>query len=376
MIYIDYAATTPTDPDVVKAMLPYFDSVFANPSSEHSAGREAREAVAKARTTIALTLGALPEEIIFTSGGTESNNFALKGFARSMRGQCTHIITSSVEHPSVSKPCRSLEKDGFAVTYLPVDGHGLVDPDEVRKSIDSNTALISIMHANNESGSIQPIAEIARIAHENDIVMHTDAVQSFGHLPFSVDELGADMLSVSAHKFYGPKGTGFLYVLNGLKLNSFMEGGGQEMGRRSSTCNVPGIIGMAKAAELAAERLGTETISLKRLADRLITGIRENVAGAIFNGHPQRRLHNIVSVAIKTVPLKKLLRHMDEAGICCSAGSACSASTWSSSGIQDKAGRADDGKSGSVRFSLGRFTTEEEIDYTVEVFAKVVKACT
>jgi cysteine desulfurase len=370
-LYLDYAATTPTDHDVIKAMLPCFDSVFANPSSEHAPGREARAAVGKARETISSVLGALPEEIVFTSGGTESNNFALKGIARSIRGKSTHIITSSVEHPSVSKPCRSLEKDGYAVTYLPVDGHGLVDPDDVRKSINSNTCLISIIHANNESGSLQPIKDIAGIAHEHGIVMHTDAVQSFGHLPFSVEDLGVDMLSASAHKFYGPKGVGFLYVLNGLKLNSFMEGGGQEMGRRSSTCNVPGIVGMARAAELAAERMTSENAEIRRLADRLIRGIREKISDVVFNGHPEQRLHNIVSVTIGHVSLKNLLRDLDAEGIYCSAGAACSASSWTGSGAEEQGAGT---KPGALRISLGRHTTEEDINCTIDILAKTVKS--
>jgi cysteine desulfurase len=373
-IYLDYAATSPVDPEALKAMLPYFDKVYANPSSEHSAGREAREAVAKARASIAASLGARPDEIIFTSGGTESNNYALKGFIKSLKGKKTHIITSSVEHASVAKPCRSLEKEGCAVTCLPVDRHGIVDPDDVRKAVNANTCLISIMHANNESGSVQPIVEISKIAHEYDIVMHTDAVQSFGHLPFTVDELGVDMLSASAHKFYGPKGVGFLYLLNGLKLAPLLEGGGQEMGRRSSTCNVSGIVGMGKAAELATEKLAEEMKVIKRLADKLIRGIRENVACPVFNGHPQRRLHNIVSVTLKTVPLKNLLREMDEAGVCCSAGAACSASAWSTPETQDEKLPEEKDKGGTVRFSLGRYTTDEEIDYTIEAFSRAVKA--
>jgi len=370
-IYLDYAATAPTDPDVVKAMLPYFDSVFANPSSEHAPGREARAAVGQARETIASVLGALPEEIVFTSGGTESNNFALKGVARSIRGKNTHIITSSVEHPSVSKPCRSLEKDGYAVTYLPVDEHGLVDPDDVRKAITSGTCMVSIMHANNENGSVQPIKEIACIAHEHGIVMHTDAVQSFGHLPFSVDDLGVDMLSASAHKFYGPKGAGFLYVLNGLKLTSFMEGGGQEMGRRSSTCNVSGIVGMARAAEIAAARMVSENAEIRRLADRLIRGIREKISDALFNGHPEQRLHNIVSVTFGNVPLKSLLRELDAEGIYCSAGAACSASSWTETGAGEP---AEGTKQGALRLSLGRHTTEEDIDCTIYALARIVRA--
>jgi cysteine desulfurase len=359
-IYLDFAATTPTDPAVVKAMLPYFDAIFANASSEHSAGREARAAMEQSRETIASLLGVMHDEIVFTSGGTESNNYALKGFARSIKGKDAHIITSSVEHPAVSKPCRTLEKEGFTVTYLPVDRYGMVDPDDVRRSINAGTKLISIMHANNEIGTIQPIEDIAKIAREHGVAMHTDAVQSFAHLPFTIDTLGVDMLSASAHKFYGPKGAGFLYIKKGTRLVSFMEGGNQEMGRRASTSNVPGIVGMGKAVELARDGMDSEIKTLIELRDRLIRGICEKVSGSFLNGHPVKRLPNNVNVTIKKIPENILLKALDDAGIYCSAGAACKTS------VRDE-------KNGVLRFSLGRPTTEEEIDDTIDILAGTVR---
>ena len=363
-IYLDFAATTPADPEVIRAMLPYFETIFANPSSEHSSGRMAKAAIEKSRETIATLLGALPEEIVFTSGGTESSNYALKGFARSTQGRRGHIITSTIEHPAVSKPCRTLEKEGFSVTYLAADGSGLVDPDDVRRSINASTVLISIMHANNEFGTIQPIEDISKIAHEHGVALHTDAVQSFAHLPFTAGTLGIDMLSASAHKFYGPKGVGFLYIKKGTRLDPFMEGGNQELGRRASTCNVPGIIGMGKAAELAVERIGDEANELTVLRDRLIRGIAENVSGSFLNGHPSKRLPNNVNVTIKSIPGHELLRSLDEAGIYCSAGAACKSSAAESSGSH---------KDGTLRFSLGRPTTAEEVDFAVKILAAIVQ---
>jgi cysteine desulfurase len=372
-IYMDFAATTPSDPEVVNAMLPYFDSIFANASSEHSTGREAMAAIEQARETIASFLGVSHDEIVFTSGGTESNNHALKGFARLFKGKDDHIITSTVEHPAVSKPCRTLEKEGFVVTYLPVDGHGMVDPDDVRRSINAGTRLISIMHANNEFGTIQPIEDIAKIACEYEVAMHTDAVQSFAHLPFTIGTLGVDMLSASAHKFYGPKGVGFLYIKKGTRLLSFMEGGSQEMGRRASTYNVPGIVGMGKAVELASVRMDPEIKTLTNLRDRLIRGVGERVSGSVLNGHPVKRLPNNVNVTIKKIPENILLKAMDDAGIYCSAGAACKAAVRESTGSRDKGEGSAEQKNGVLRFSLGRTTTREEIDCTIDILVRTVK---
>jgi cysteine desulfurase len=366
-IYLDYAATTPADPEVVRAMLPYFDAIYANASSEHSAGLRAREAVEAARSAIASFMGALPEEIIFTSGGTEGNNHAVRGLASFLKAKGKHIITTQIEHPSIAMPCRLLEKDGFSITYLPVDRFGLVDPGEVKRSITNQTILISVMHANNEIGTIEPIEDIAKIAQEHGICLHTDAVQTVGHLPINIDSLGANMLSASAHKFYGPKGAGFLYAKKGTKLVPFMQGGGQENGRRASTYNVPGIVGMAKAIELAGARMAEEDERLIALRDKLIKGILDSVIDSFLNGHPEKRLPNNVSVLIKNIPQGKLLNALDAEGIYCTAGAACKASI--------KVAAAQDGdKSGeALRLSLGKYTTAADIDYTIDVLASLVK---
>ncbi len=269
-IYMDYAATTPTDKRVIEAMLPYFGEVYGNPSSLHAFGQEAKAAVEEAREKIASLLGADPAEIVFTSGGTESDNFAIKGVAYANRKKGDHIITSAIEHHAVLETCRFLEREGFRVTYLPVDGDGLVDPADVAEAITDQTILISIMHANNEIGTIQPIAEIGRLARERGVCFHTDAVQTFGHLPFTADELNVDLLSASAHKLYGPKGVGLLYIRKGTRIAPFMHGGEQESGRRASTLNVPGIVGFGKAVELAGASLTEEAARLTALRDRFI----------------------------------------------------------------------------------------------------------
>jgi len=269
-IYLDYAATTPTHPDVIKVMLPYFTEAFGNPSSIHSYGQEAKGAIEEARVKVASLISARGEEIVFTSGGTEADNFAIKGVAFANESKGNHIITSSVEHHAVIETCKFLERRGFRVTYLPVDGYGLVDLDDVRKAITDKTILISVMRANNEMGTIEPIAEIDKIAKEAGVYFHTDAVQAVGHIPVDVDELGVDLLSMSAHKLYGPKGVGALYIRKGTKLTPFMHGGEQERRRRASTENVPGIVGFGKAAELARQEISEEAERLTCLRDRLV----------------------------------------------------------------------------------------------------------
>lgn len=287
-IYLDYAATTPTHPEVVKAMLPYFSEAFGNPSTIHSCGQQARGAIEEARSKIAQLIGAKDEEIVFTSSGTESDNFALKGaaFAKDLKGD--HIITSSIEHHAVIETCKFLERRGFRVTYLPVDEYGLVDPEDVKKAITNKTILISIMHANNEIGTIEPIAEIGKIAKEAGVYFHTDAVQSVGHIPINVDELGVDLLSMSAHKLYGPQGVGALYIRKGTKLVSLMHGGEQERGRRAGTYNVPGIIGFGRAAEIAQQEMEEEIERLTQLRDKLISGLMERINHIHLNGHPHQ----------------------------------------------------------------------------------------
>lgn len=287
-IYLDYASTTPADHEVVVAMQPYFSDMFGNPASVHSFGREAKKAVEHAREIIARFIGVKPHEIIFTGGGTESNNTVIKGCAYSGRGRGNHIITSSVEHHSVLESCEFLQRNGFIVTYLPVDGAGMVDPDAVLKAITPKTILISIMHANNEIGTIQPVVEIGAIARGNGIPFHTDAVQTFGHLPVDADALNIDLLSASAHKLYGPKGVGFLYARSSTKIGPFMHGGSQERGRRASTHNVPGIVGFGKAVELAEKHMAEDMNTIVAFREQLIKGISDMVKGCRLNGHPTK----------------------------------------------------------------------------------------
>ncbi|MFA4836689.1 MAG: IscS subfamily cysteine desulfurase, partial [Dehalococcoidia bacterium] len=323
-IYLDYAATTPARVEVLEAMLPYFNSRFGNPSSIHYFGQESRGAVEEARDRVASLIGARSEEIVFTSGGTESDNFAIKGAFYASEGKGNHIITSAIEHHAVLESCNFLEKRGAGVTYLKVDKHGLVNPEEVRQSITGETILISIMHANNEVGTIEPVAQIGRIAREKGICFHTDAVQTVGRIPVNVEDMGVDLLSISAHKLYGPKGIGALYIRKGTKLAAFMHGGGQEGGKRASTENVPGIVGFGKAAELAQNELAEETSRLTSLRTRLIEGLFEKINDITLNGHPEKRLPNNVNVSVDFVEGESVILNLDMAGIAASTGSACS----------------------------------------------------
>jgi len=323
-IYLDYAATTPAHPDVVKAMLPYFSDSFGNPSSICACGQEAKEAIEGARASVAALIGAHEDEIAFTSGGTEADNAALKGVAYANSDKGNHIITSSIEHHAILETGHYLETQGFQVTILPVDKDGMVDPDDVRQAITDKTIIVSIMHANNEIGTIQPIAEIAKVTKSTGVYLHTDAVQTVGHIPFSVDELGVDLLSMSAHKLYGPKGVGVLYTRKGTKLVSFMHGGEQEFGRRAGTHNVPGIVGLGKAAQIAQQEMGEEAERVTRLRDKLINGVLKNIDHARLNGHPQTRLPSNVNVSISYAEGEAMCLNLDQEGICCATGSACS----------------------------------------------------
>jgi cysteine desulfurase len=371
-IYLDYAATTPADPEVVKVMLLYFTDIFGNPSSIHSFGQESKQAIEEARGKIASFLGATPEEIIFTSGGTESNNFALKGACYANQKKGNHIITSTIEHHCVIEPCKFLERCGFKVTYLNVDKDGLIDPEDIKKAITDKTILISVMHANNEIGTIEPIAEIGRIAREKGIYFHTDAVQTFGHLPINVNELNVDLLSVSAHKLYGPKGVGALYVKKGTRMVSFMQGGDQERRRRASTENVPAIIGFAKAVEIAKDVMNDEAKKLTTLRDKLIKHLLQRIDSTRLNGHSIKRLPNNVNISIHFVEGESLLLNLDMEGIAASTGSACSSNTLEPSHVLLALGLSHELAHGSLRFSLGRYTKEEDIDYVLEVLPKIV----
>ena len=371
-IYLDHAATTPMHPEVVKAMLPYFTDAFGNPSTIYSYGQEAKGAIEEARAKVAEFIGARGEEIIFTSGGTEADNFALKGVAYANEHKGDHIITTSIEHHAVVESCKFLERRGFKVTYLPVDGHGLVDPDDVRKAITDKTILISVMHASNEVGTIEPIGEIGKIAKEAGICFHTDAVQTVGHIPVNVDELKVDLLSISGHKFYGPKGAGALYVRKGTKLLSLVHGGEQERGRRAGTENVPAIVGLGKAVELAGQEMGKEAERLAYLRDKLIEGLGEKIDHIRLNGHPAKRLPNNVNVSVDFVEGESILLNLDLEGICASTGSACSSSSLEPSHVLLALGLSPEQAHGSLRFTFGRENTEEDIERVLEVLPGIV----
>lgn len=373
-IYLDHAATTPVHPKAVKAMSPFFAERFGNASTLYSYGHEAKEAMENARSKIAAFIGAKSsQEIIFTSGGTESDNFVICGIAWANKNKGNHIITTSIEHHAVLNTCKFIEKRGFKVTYLPVDEYGLVDPEDVKKAITDKTILISIMQANNEVGTIEPLAEIGKIAREKEIYFHTDAVQSFGHIPINVDELNVDLLSASAHKLYGPKGVGMLYIRKGIKIVPFLYGGEQENRRRASTENVAGIIGFGKACELAAQHMEEESIYLASLRDKLIRGLLGKIEFTRLNGHPTKRLPGNVNVSIKYVEGESMLLKLDGKGICASSGSACTSSILEPSHVLTAMGIPPDVAHSSLRFTLGRENTEYDVNYVLEVLPDIVK---
>ncbi len=371
-IYLDYAATTPTDPEVVKAMTPYFTENFGNPSAVYACGQKTRQAVESARTTVAEAIGALPDEIIFTSGGTESDNTALKGIARANRARGNHIITTTIEHHAVLESCKALERGGYRVTYIPTDKWGRVAPEAVRAAITPQTTLISVMHANNEVGTVQPVAEIGRMAREAGIPFHTDAVQTVGHLAVNVNDLKVDLLSCSAHKLYGPKGVGFLYVRKGTRLTNFMDGGAQEHGRRAGTENVPGIVGLARAIEMAMASLTEEEKRQTALRDRLIAGLKARIPHIHLNGHPTMRLPNNVNITVDYVEGESLLLNLDLAGVCASTGSACSSGSGEPSHVLTAIGVSPAQAHCSLRFTLGKWTTGADIDRLLEIMPPIV----
>jgi cysteine desulfurase len=371
-IYLDHAATTPTHPEVVKAMLPYFTDAFGNPSSIYSYGQESRGAVEEARTKVAELIGAQSEEIIFTSGGTEADNYALKGVAYFNEHKGNHIITTSIEHRAVLEVCKFLEGRGLKITYLPVDEYGLVDPDDVKRAITNKTILISVMHANNEVGTIEPVEEIGKIAREAGVYFHTDAVQTLGHIPVNVDELKVDLLTISAHKFYGPKGVGALYVRKGTRLVSFMHGGGQEKKHRAGTENVPAIVGLGKAVKLLGQEMDKEAERQAYLRDKLIKGLLEKIDHIRLNGHPTRRLPNNVNVIVDFVEGESLLLSLDLEGICASTGSACGMASPEPSHVLLALGVSPEQAHGSLRFTLGRENTEADVERVLEVLPGTV----
>lgn len=372
-VYLDYAGTTPCDRIVLKEMEPYFFDKFGNASSIHSYGQEAKKGIEESRQIVASFLNAKPEEIIFTSGGTESNNTAIKGVAWALEKKGNHIITSAIEHHAVSEPCKFLEKKGFKVTYVGVDKYGLVSPADVKKAVTDKTILISVMHANNEIGTIQPIKEIGKIAREKGIYFHTDAVQTVGHIPVDVYELNVDLLSLSSHKFYGPKGVGVLYVKKGTRIESFLHGGDQEKGKRASTYNTPGIVGLGKALELCQDTMEEEAKFQIALRDKLISGITRGIPETRLNGHPEKRLPNNVNCSIKYIEGESIILNLDMLGIACSTGSACTSTSLEPSHVLLAIGLPHEIAHGSLRFTLGRWTKEEDIDYLLEHLPKIVE---
>ena len=372
VIYLDHASTTPADPEVVTAMLPWHTQNFANPSTVYSLGLAAAEAVHEARESIAQTIGAEPEEIYFTSGGTESDNWAVLGTAEAQQKKGRHLITSSFEHHAVLESMEYLEKRGYEITRIPVDSGGLIDPEDVRRAIRPDTILVSIMHANNEVGTIEPISEIGKITRETGVLLHVDAVQTAGKLPLHVNELGVDMLSMSAHKFYGPKGIGLLYLRKRTRITPLFHGGGQEKGRRAGTHNVPGIVGMAKALELAATRMADDAARETALRDLLWAGLSANIEAIYLNGDPVRRLPNNLSVRLDGIEGESMILMLDMEGICVSSGSACTTGSLEPSHVLIALGIPVEQAHGSLRMTLGRSTTEEDIDYFIKVFPPIV----
>lgn len=372
-IYLDYAATTPTHPEVLKAMLPYFSEVYGNPSSIHTCGQDARKAVEEARASVARLIGADEEEIIFTSGGTEADNFAITGAAFANEKKGKHIITTVIEHHAVLETGKFLEKRGFKVTYVPVDNYGMVAPDDIKRAINPGTILISVMHANNEVGTVQPLEEIAEIARERGVLFHTDAVQTVGHIPAEVNKLGVDLLSMSAHKLYGPKGVGALYIRKGTPVTPFMRGGGQERERRAGTENVPGIVGFGKAAEIARREMGEEVEHLIELRDGLVKELYQRIDGIKLNGHPEKRLPNNINISVDYVEGESMLLNLDMQGICASTGSACSSGNLEASHVLLAAGCTHEQAHGSLRFTLGKWTTAADLKKVLEVLPPIVK---
>jgi len=372
-VYLDYASTTPLDPRVAEAMQPFFGERFGNPSSVHAFGQSARQAVDAARETLARAVGARdPEEIVFTSGATEADNFALIGAAYAGEARGRHLVVSAVEHHAVLEPARFLESRGFELTVVPVDGMGRVDPDAVRRAIRPQTVLVSVMHSNNEIGTLQPVAEIGRITREAGVILHCDAAQSLGIVPVDVQTLGVDLLSLSAHKRYGPKGVGALYIRKGTPLVRLIHGGAQEGNRRAGTLNVPGIVGFAAAVRLALDEMEAEAARLRALRDRMIAGLLA-LDGARLNGHPTERLPGNVNVSFRGADSESLLLALDLQGVAASSGSACTSGTLEPSHVLAAIGLDAETAAGTLRFSLGRWTTAEEVDYVLGILPGILQ---
>lgn len=370
-IYLDHNATTPIQPEALKDMEDALELTYGNPATLYSIGNEAKAKLEEARGRVASLLGAKTEEIIFTGGGTEANNLAIFGISKAYRKKGNHIITSKIEHDSVFNTCKALERDGFDITYLPVDSYGMVDPEDLNKAIRPATILISVMHSNNETGTIQPVKELAKIAKGKGIPFHTDAVQSAGKIKVDVENLGVNLLSVASHKIYGPKGVGALYIRKGTRIQPILYGGHQEKGYRPGTENVPGIVGFGRAAEIAAGNTGDER--LIRLRDRLYNFLRDKIELIKLNGHPAERLPNTLNVSIEFVEGEGMVLALDDLGISVGTGSACATATLEASHVLAAMGVPPQLAHCTLRFSLGRDNTDEEIDYLIEIFPGVIE---
>ncbi|MCG6982181.1 MAG: cysteine desulfurase [Deltaproteobacteria bacterium] len=370
-IYLDYNATTPIDPEVVEAMRPYILECFGNPSSSHWYGTQSKNAVETARNQVANLLNCNPDEVVFTGGGSESNNYAIKGVAFANQERGKHLITSSIEHPAVIEVCKYLQQKGFQVTYLPVDQFGQVDPRSVEKVINSSTILISIMHANNEVGTIQPIAEIAGIARSHGIAFHTDAAQSVGKIPTTVDDLGVDLLTVAGHKLYGPKGIGVLYIRRGIQLEKLIHGADHEQGRRAGTENVLEIVGLGKACEIARRDLNKNMDHTQKMRDLLYQELKAELDELKLNGHPKNRLPNTLSVSFKNIEANKLLAKIDRVAV--SAGAACHSDSVKVSSVLQAMQVDLEYAMGTIRFSTGKMTTVEEVKETAVIFVETAR---
>ena len=371
-IYLDNAATTRVRPEVAEAVLPAMTETYGNASSVHSFGREAKKAMEKARAQVAAAIGAKKEEIYFTAGGSEADNWAIKGAAHALRRKGLHIITTAIEHHAVLHTCQALEKEGFEVTYLPVDEYGLVTPEQVEAAIRPDTILVSVMAANNEIGTIEPIAEIGAVCRAHKVLFHTDAVQAVGHMPLDVAAMQIDMLSLSGHKFYAPKGVGALYIRTGVRIENLIEGGAQERSRRAGTENVPAIVGMGKAIELITAEMTEENARISGLRDRLIAGILDAIPESRLNGHPTKRLPGNVNVSIRYIEGEALLLSLDMAGIAASSGSACTSGSLDPSHVLLAIGLPHEIAHGSLRLTIGRDNTQDEIDRVLEELPKIV----
>lgn len=372
-VYLDHAATTPVKQEVLQEMLPYFNEKFGNASSIYSIGRESKRVIEEAREKVAKAIGCEPKEVFFTGSGTEADNWAIKGVAYANRKKGNHIITTSIEHHAVLHACQYLEKEGFDVTYLPVDEYGMISLEQLEKAITDKTILITIMFANNEIGTIQPIREIGQLAREKGIYFHTDAVQAIGHVPINVNDYNIDMLSLSAHKFHGPKGVGALYVKKGVKMHTFVQGGAQERGRRAGTENIPGIVGLGKAIEMATKDIEAANRKVLELRDRLIKEVLDKIPYARLNGHPTQRLPGNANFSFEFIEGESLLLMLDMKGIAASSGSACTSGSLDPSHVLLSIGLPHEIAHGSLRLTFGEDNTHEDVDYVMEVLPPIVE---